>query len=100
MKKWIILLFLIVSMSEAERRCIQTECTEWIWISKPCGTERACYTETDGTKTCYNKTKYCRTKGGCAQRACTKWEKIIEKIEDAIDPGGKVKPGFSGAIRG
>lgn len=96
MNKLIILLFLIASIGEAEQRCIQEECTEWMWISKPCGTTEVCVTDSDGQEICENQTLYCKIKGPCIQRKCTKWEKILEKIL----PNEKPSSGFSGAIRG
>ena len=92
----IILLFLVVSIGETKQRCIQEECTEWWIISKPCGTTEVCVADNDGKEICENQTLYCKIKGPCKQRKCTKWEKILEKILPKEKPSG----GFSGAIRG
>ncbi len=73
MKKWMVLLLLIVSMSEAKQRCIQEKCTEWIKYP-------------DGSKK-------------CIQKKCTKWEKILEKIEDKVDPN-RPRVNCGGATRG
>jgi len=97
--KWLILLVLTISVSQARSRCIQEECTEWIYIEKPCGTKQECHM-TNGKEVCHNVTMYCKVKYSCAQRKCTKWEKVLEKIDDYIEPIKVRPPADANAIRG
>ena len=52
--------------------CVQYECTKWVTINVPCGTEYRCWTER-GMKICDDVPIHC-PKEECVKRECTAWE--------------------------